>query len=70
MISAVFIVLGFLSLTYGVHELAHIKENPVIIIASLMLPVVLLKFVIYRLRTVSYPLVNLQIFRHKIIGDL
>ena len=65
MISAVFIVLGFLSLTYGVHELAHIKENPVIIIASLMLPVVFLKFVIYRLRTVSYPLVNLQIFRHK-----
>ena len=65
MISAVFIVLGFLSLTYGVHELVHIKENPVSIIVSLVLPVVFLKFVIYRLRTVSYPLVNLQIFRHK-----
>lgn len=65
MVSAVFIVLGFLSLTYGVHELVHIKENPVIIIASLVLPVVFLKFVIYRLRTVSFPLVDLQIFRHR-----
>ena len=63
--SGILIILGLLSLTYGVHELVHIKENFTIVIISLILPVILLKLVLNRLRSAVYPLINLQIFRHK-----
>ncbi|MHA7607704.1 MFS transporter [Elizabethkingia meningoseptica] len=63
--SGILIILGLLSLTYGVHELVHIKENFIIVVISLVLPLILLKWVLNRLKSAAYPLINLHIFRHK-----
>lgn len=63
--SGILLVLGLLSLTYGTHELVHIKQQPFPVIGSLVLSVLLLILVFYRLRTVSQPLINLKLFKHK-----
>ncbi|MEH7888480.1 MFS transporter [Elizabethkingia meningoseptica] len=63
--SGILIILGLLSLTYGVHELVHIKENFIIVVISLVLPLILLKWVLNRLKSAAYPLINLHIFWHK-----
>lgn len=64
-ISGLLLVLGLLSLTYGTHELIHIKESPILIVGSLLLAILLLSVVIHRLRTVSQPLIDLKLFRYK-----
>ncbi|WP_407481705.1 MFS transporter [Elizabethkingia meningoseptica] len=63
--SGILIISGLLSLTYGVHELVHIKDNFIIVVISLVLPLILLKWVLNRLRSAANPLINLQIFRYK-----
>jgi EmrB/QacA subfamily drug resistance transporter len=63
--SGILLVLGLLSLTYGTHELVHINQQPFPIIGSLVLSVLLLTLVFYRLRTVSQPLIDLKLFKHK-----
>jgi EmrB/QacA subfamily drug resistance transporter len=63
-ISGVLMVLGLLSLTYGTHELVHIKEQPFLVIGSLVVAVLLLVMVFFRLRTVAEPLFDLKLFRH------
>ncbi|MDQ0068103.1 MFS transporter [Chryseobacterium lathyri] len=65
LISGVLLVLGLLSLTYGTHELVHIKENPIMIIGSLVLAVLLLVAVFIRLKSVAQPLIDLQLFKHR-----
>ncbi|KFE96989.1 MFS transporter [Chryseobacterium luteum] len=65
LISGMLLVLGLLSLTYGTHELVHIKENPLLIIGSLVLAVLLLAAVLIRLKSVSQPLIDLQLFKHR-----
>ena len=64
-VSGILMVLGLLSLTYGTHELIHIKERPFLVIGSLVLAVVLLVWVFYRLRSVAEPLIDLQLFKYK-----
>jgi EmrB/QacA subfamily drug resistance transporter len=64
-LSGMLLVLGLLSLTYGTHELVHIKENPFMIIGSLALSVVLLVAVFIRLKSVTQPLIDLQLFKHR-----
>lgn len=64
-ISGILLVLGLLSLTYGTHELVHIKENPFMIIGALVLSVLLLTAVFIRLKSVAQPLIDLQLFKHK-----
>lgn len=64
-VSGILMVLGLLSLTYGTHELIHIKEQPFLVIGSLVLAVVLLVWVFYRLRSVAEPLIELQLFKYK-----
>ncbi|MBL3547215.1 EmrB/QacA subfamily drug resistance transporter [Chryseobacterium rhizosphaerae] len=64
-VSGILMVLGLLSLTYGTHELIHIKEQPFLVIGSLVLAVVLLVWVFYRLRSVAEPLIDLQLFKYK-----
>ncbi|UHO39541.1 MFS transporter [Chryseobacterium capnotolerans] len=63
-ISGILMVLGLLSLTYGTHELVHIKEQPFLVVGSLVVAVLLLVMVFFRLRTVSEPLFDLNLFRH------
>jgi len=64
-ISGILLVLGLLSLTYGTHELVHIKENPFMITGSLVISVLLLAAVFIRLKSVAQPLIDLQLFKHK-----
>lgn len=64
-ISGILLVLGLLSLTYGTHELFHIKEQPIQVIGSLAISLALLGTVFYRLKTVAQPLIDLQLFKHR-----
>ncbi|OCA74612.1 MFS transporter [Chryseobacterium arthrosphaerae] len=64
-ISGIVMVLGLLSLTYGTHELVHIKDQPFFVTGSLVLAVLLLVMVFYRLKSVAEPLFDLQLFRHR-----
>lgn len=64
-VSGILMVLGLLSLTYGTHELIHIKEQPFLVIGSLVLAMVLLVLVFYRLKSVAEPLIDLQLFKYK-----
>lgn len=63
-ISGILMVLGLLSLTYGTHELVHIKEQPFLVIGSLVVAILLLVMVFFRLKTVAEPLFDLKLFRH------
>lgn len=63
--SGILLVLGLLSLTYGTHELIHIKEQTFMVVASLLLAVLLLTLVFYRLKSVPQPLIDLTLFRHQ-----
>ncbi len=65
LVSGILLVLGLLSLTYGTHELIHIQEQPVLIVGSLVLSVLLLITVYRRLKAVSQPLIDLKLFRHR-----
>ncbi|MCL8538617.1 MFS transporter [Chryseobacterium gallinarum] len=64
-VSGILMVLGLLSLTYGTHELIHIKEHPFLIAGSLIIAVVLLIMTFYRLKTVAEPLFDLTLFKHR-----
>ncbi|AKK71281.1 antibiotic transporter [Chryseobacterium gallinarum] len=64
-VSGILMVLGLLSLTYGTHELIHIKEHPFLIAGSLIIAVVLLVMTFYRLKTVAEPLFDLTLFKHR-----
>ena len=63
LVSGILMVLGLLSLTYGTHELVHIKEQPFLVAGSLVLALVLLVMVYYRLKSVAEPLVDLKKFK-------
>jgi EmrB/QacA subfamily drug resistance transporter len=63
--SGILLVLGLLSLTYGTHELIHIKEQVFMVIGSLVVAVLLLTSVFYRLKSISKPLIDLQLFQHR-----
>jgi len=63
--SGILLVIGLLSLTYGTHELIHLKKQPFMIAGSLVLAVVLLMMVFYRLRSVDQPLIDLKLFRYR-----
>ncbi|WP_153394086.1 MFS transporter [Chryseobacterium vaccae] len=65
LVSGILLVLGLLSLTYGTHELIHIQEQPLLIVGSLVLSVLLLITVYRRLKSVSQPLIDLKLFRHR-----
>lgn len=62
--SGVLLVLGLLSLTYGTHELTHIREHFFPVAGSLAVSVLLLVTLIYRLKTVQQPLIQLHLFRY------
>ncbi len=64
LLSGVLLVLGLLSLTYGAHELIHIKEQAFMVTGSLLLAAVLLIFVVYRLKSTPEPLIDISLFRH------
>lgn len=64
-VSGIILVLGLLCLTYATHELIQIKEQPVLVIGSLAFSFALLGVVLYRLKTVSQPLIDLQLFKHR-----
>ncbi|MDM1555891.1 MFS transporter [Chryseobacterium indologenes] len=63
-ISGILMVIGLLSLTYGTHELVHVKEQPFLVMGSLVVAVLLLVMVFFRLRTVAEPLFDLKLFKH------
>lgn len=63
-VSGILMIVGLLSLTYGTHELVHIKEQPFLVIGSLAAAIVLLIMVFYRLRSVAEPLFDLKLFKH------
>lgn len=63
-ISGILLVLGLLSLTYGTHELLHVKEQPVLVVGSLVAALLLLITVFYRLKSVAEPLFDLKLFKH------
>ncbi|MFP7655547.1 MFS transporter [Chryseobacterium proteolyticum] len=64
-VSGILLVLGLLSLTYGTHELILIMEQPFLVIGSIVVAVILLGSVIYRLRTIKQPLIDLKLFQHR-----
>lgn len=65
LLSGILLVLGLLSLTYGTHEIIHIKEQTFEVAGSLVLAVLLLVSVFYRLKSTSQPLIDLKLFRYK-----
>lgn len=65
LLSGVLLVLGLLSLTYGVHELINIKEQTYLVIGSLLAAGILLFLVIYRLKSAPEPLIDIHLFRHQ-----
>lgn len=64
LLSGVLLVLGLLALTYGTHELIHIREQTFMVAGSLVLAAALLLSVIYRLKSKPKPLIDINIFRH------
>ncbi|NPA08760.1 MAG: MFS transporter [Chlorobi bacterium] len=64
LLSGILLVLGLLSLTYGTHELVHIKEQTLLVAASLILAVILLTSVVFRLKFVAQPLIDLKLLKH------
>lgn len=64
-LSGILLVLGLLSLTYGAHELIHIKEQTIMVVSSLIISVVLLAMLFYRLRSISQPLIDLSLMKHR-----
>ncbi len=64
LLSGILLVLGLLSLTYGTHELVHIKEQTLLVAASLILAVILLTSVVFRLKSVAQPLIDLKLLKH------
>ncbi|SMP21454.1 MFS transporter [Chryseobacterium profundimaris] len=64
-LSGILLVLGLLSLTYGAHELVHIKENMEIVVSSFIAAVVLLSILFYRLKFAPQPLINLSLIKHR-----
>jgi membrane-anchored glycerophosphoryl diester phosphodiesterase (GDPDase) len=61
LVSGILMVFGLLSLTYGTHELVHIKDQPLLVAGSLILAVLLLVVVYYRLKSVAEPLFDLKL---------
>ncbi|SDQ66578.1 drug resistance transporter, EmrB/QacA subfamily [Chryseobacterium soldanellicola] len=64
-LSGLMLVLGLLSLTYGAHELLHIKEQPFLIIGSILLSILFLGIVFFRLKNVTQPLIDLKLFKYR-----
>ncbi|MCQ4139156.1 MFS transporter [Chryseobacterium sp. EO14] len=64
LLSGILLVLGLLSLTYGTHELIHIKEQTLLVTGSLILAVILLTSVVFRLKSVAQPLIDLKLLKH------
>ncbi|HCR77887.1 MAG TPA: MFS transporter [Chryseobacterium sp.] len=64
LLSGILLVLGLLSLTYGTHELVHIEEQTLLVAGSLILAVILLTSVVFRLKSVAQPLIDLKLLRH------
>jgi EmrB/QacA subfamily drug resistance transporter len=64
LLSGVLLVLGLLALTYGTHELIHIREQTFMVAGSLVLAAALLLSVVYRLKSKPKPLIDINIFRH------
>lgn len=64
LLSGILLVLGLLSLTYGTHELVHIKEQTLLVAGSLILAVILLASVVFCLKSVSQPLIDLKLLKH------
>jgi len=62
-LSGILLVFGLLSLTYGAHELLHIQEQPILVIGSIVLAIVLLMVVYGRLRKVAAPLIDLKLLK-------
>lgn len=64
-LSGIWLVAGLLCLTYGTHELVHLKEQPFLIGGSLILSILLLGMVYYRLKSVAEPLIDLRLLKHR-----
>ena len=64
-VSGLLLVSGLLSLTYGTHELVHIKEQPWSVVSSLVLAAVLLYALFHRLKSVSRPLIDLNLLKYR-----
>ncbi|OVE58723.1 MFS transporter [Chryseobacterium mucoviscidosis] len=64
LLSGILLVLGLLSLTYGTHELVHIEEQTLLVAGSFILAVILLTSVVFRLKSVAQPLIDLKLLRH------
>jgi EmrB/QacA subfamily drug resistance transporter len=65
LVSGILLVLGLLSLTYGAHELIHIKENTAIVVSSFIAAVLLLSLLFYRLKSGPQPLIDLSLMKHR-----
>jgi EmrB/QacA subfamily drug resistance transporter len=63
-ISGILLVFGLLLLTYGTHEFIHIQEKPMLILGSITLSIFLLGAFVYRLKTITNPLIDLKLFSH------
>jgi len=63
--SGLLLVTGVLLMTYGIHNLGEISTQPVLVLSTLAVAIVLLSVLYKRLRTVENPLFDLSIFKHK-----
>lgn len=64
-LSGILLVLGLLSLTYGAHDLIHIKEQTVTVVSSFLLAFSLLTILFYRLKSTAQPLIDLSLMKHR-----
>ncbi|NML59461.1 MFS transporter [Chryseobacterium cheonjiense] len=64
-LSGILLVLGLLSLTYGAHDLIHIKEQTVTVVSSFLLAFSLLAILFYRLKSTAQPLIDLSLMKHR-----
>ncbi|MGI9650860.1 MFS transporter [Chryseobacterium sp. RLHN22] len=64
-LSAILLIAGLLTLTYGTHELININESPIIVIGSIVFSIFVLVLLSYRLKIVRSPLIDLNLFKYK-----
>jgi EmrB/QacA subfamily drug resistance transporter len=64
-ISGIFLVVGLLSITYGTHELVNFNKHSLVVLISLIFGLLMIIAVYYRLKFLSQPLINLNLFRYK-----
>lgn len=65
--SSVLLVISLLLFTYGIHQVGDLQQNYLSVISSIIVSVLLFIFIYRRLKSISNPLINLNVFNSRTI---